>query len=118
MSDRMSFVAKLTIRPGQLEAFKVLIGEMVEVVQAKEPGALGYEYFVSADGTTVHICERYADSAAVMTHMANFAAFGERWDAAVAKMDVVAYGTPSDEVGVLLGSVGGTLMTPLAGFVR
>ena len=118
MSDRMFFVAKLSIRPGQLDAFKALIGKLVQAVEANEPGALSYEYFVSADSATVHVCERYADSAAVMTHMANFAAFAEQWDAAVAKTDIVAYGTPSGEVSGLLGGAGATLMTPLAGFVR
>jgi quinol monooxygenase YgiN len=79
---------------------------------------LNYEWFISEDSTTCHIYERYADSAAVMTHMGNFAAFGERWDAAAEITGATAYGAPSDEVKALVAGVGGTLMAPLGGFAR
>ena len=117
MSDNVFWVVELAIRPGQLQAFKALMNEMVEATQANEPGALNYEWFISGDGTTCHIYERYADSAAVMTHMGNFAAFGERWTAAVEATGMTLYGTPSDEVKAVFGGTG-TLMAPLGGFVR
>jgi quinol monooxygenase YgiN len=66
---------------GQLEVFKALVSGMVEATRANEPGALNYEWLISEDGTSCHIYERHADSAAVMTHMGNLGAFGERWAA-------------------------------------
>jgi quinol monooxygenase YgiN len=119
VSDNVFWIAELAIRPGQLDAFRALMNDMVEATKANEPGALNYEWFISEDSTTCHIYERYADSAAVLTHMGNFAAsFGERWAAAVEVTRATAYGTPSDEVKALLAGSGGTLMAPLGGFVR
>ena len=117
MSDNVFWVVELAIKPGQLDAFKALMNDMVAATQANEPGALNYEWFISEDGTTCHIYERYADSAAVMAHMGNFASFGERWAAAVEITGMTLYGTPSDEVkAIMAGS--GVLMAPLGGFVR
>ena len=62
VSDNVFWVVELAIIPGQLDAFKALMNEMVAATQADEPGALNYEWFISEDGTTCHIYERYADS--------------------------------------------------------
>ena len=50
------------------------MGEMVETTWSSEPDTLGYEWFISPDGKICHTCERYKDSAAVMTHMKNVGA--------------------------------------------
>jgi quinol monooxygenase YgiN len=118
VSDNVFFIAELAIRPGQLDAFKALMHDMVEATKANEPGALNYEWFISEDGTTCHIYERYADAAAALTHMANFAAFGERWAAAVEVTGATLYGTPNDEMKAMLAQSGGTAMAPLGGFAR
>ena len=90
MSDHILAVSELTIKPGELENFRALIGELVAATQAKEPDTLCYEYYISPDGKQCHIYERYADSAAVMTHMQNFAAFAERFMAAIQMTDTEA----------------------------
>ena len=118
MSDNVFWVVELAIKPGQLDAFKALMNDMVAATKANEPGALNYEWFISEDGTTCHIYERYADSAAVLAHAGNFAAFGERWAALTEVTRTNAYGTPSDEVKGLLGAFNATLLAPLGGFAR
>jgi quinol monooxygenase YgiN len=118
VSDNVFSLAELAIRPGQLDAFKALMHNMVEATKANEPGALNYEWFISEDSTMCHIYERYADSAAVMAHMGNFAAFAGRWEAAVEMKGATAYGAPSDEVKAVLAGAGGTLMAPWGGFAR
>ena len=118
MSDNVFWIAELAIRPGQLDTFKALMNDMVAATKANEPGALNYEWFINEDSTTCHIYERYVDSAAVMVHMGNFAAFGERWAAAVEVTRAMVYGAPSDEVKALLTGMGGTLMAPWGGFAR
>jgi quinol monooxygenase YgiN len=120
MSDHLVAVSELTIKPGELESFRALIGELVAATQANEPNTLCYEYFVSPDGKQCHIYERYADSAAVMTHMQNFAAFAERFMAAVEMTGTTIYGHPSAEVRELASGLGHgvVFMVPLAGFAR
>lgn len=118
MSDHILGVSELTIKPGELENFKALVSEMVDATQANEPNALNYEYFISPDGKQCHIYERYADSAAVMTHMKNFEAFAERFMAAVEMTAVTIYGNPSAEVREVVSGLGAVFMAPLAGFAR
>src|SRR5260370_35854454 len=52
---------ELAVKPGELENFQALIGEMVEAT-LEEPDTLSYERFVTDDGKFVHVYEGYEDS--------------------------------------------------------
>lgn len=119
MSDNVYWVLELTINDGQQEAFKALAAEMSEATQANEPGALNYEWTIGEDGKTVHIYERYADSAATMVHLAAFGAnFAERFLTVFTPTRFVVYGNASDEVKEALSGFGPAYLTPTAGFAR
>jgi len=51
----------------QMSEFKSIAAEMTEGTKP-EPGTLGYEWFVSADGKRFRLVETYADVAAVEAH--------------------------------------------------
>src|SRR5271167_1538414 len=53
-----------TINEGKLDAFEGIAQEMVAGTQ-KEPGALGYEWYVSADRKKCRLIETYTDANAV-----------------------------------------------------
>ncbi len=72
MNDAVHLLLALNIKEGELDNFKALVKEMVDATQANEPGTLNYEWFLSDDEKTCHLYERYADSAATMTHLASF----------------------------------------------
>lgn len=109
---------ELEVRPEQAEAFRTLMGEMVANTQANEPNTLNYEWSVNADGTVCHIFERYADSAAVMTHMKGFGRFADRFFAAVKPLRFHVYGAPSDEVKGALAALSPRYFGLAAGFHR
>ena len=71
MDEQISWRVELAVKPGELENFQALTGEMVEATR-EEPGALSYERFVTDDGKFVHVYERYADSAAALVHLRKF----------------------------------------------
>jgi hypothetical protein len=85
----------------------------------QEPGVLGYERYVSGDGTVVHALERFADSAAAAAHLR---AFGERFAGRflgmVERRRFTVYGSPSAEVRAVLDGFGATYLGPLGGFQR
>ena len=58
----------MAIRPGCLDDFTKLIGEMVSSAQA-ENGVLAYQRFISEDQQTVYVHERYEDSDAAAAHL-------------------------------------------------
>lgn len=66
-------VVRLTVNltpiEGQLEEFKSVASAMTAGTET-EPGTLGYEWFVSADGKHYRLVETYADAAAVEAHFA------------------------------------------------
>ena len=118
MDKQVSWVIELAVKPGQLEAFRTLMQEMVESTRA-EPGTLSYEWFVSADGGAVHIYERYVDSAATMTHLAGFGSkFAERFLALVSPTRFTVFGEPSDEARQALSGFGASFLSTFGGFVR
>jgi len=118
MGGQVSWVLEVAVKPGQLDAFRALMTEMVESTRA-EPGALNYEWFVSDDGGVVHLCERYADADATLAHLR---AFGERFAgrflAAVDPTRFTVMGTPSDEAKAALSGFGPTYLQPFGGFAR
>src|SRR5260370_9350341 len=67
MKGHVSWVNELAVKDGALESFRELMEEMVSGA-SNEPGTLAYEWYISHDGSAVHVVETYEDSAAVRAH--------------------------------------------------
>lgn len=118
MGDPVAWLVELAVKPGQLDRLRALTQEMVEATR-DEPGVLIYERFISADGTSVHLYERYADSAAALAHLRAFGhRFAGRFLALVERTRFTVYGTPSAEVKTVLDGLGATYLGPFGGFAR
>ncbi len=118
MSNTVSWMVELAVKPGQLDAFRALMEEMVAHAQT-EPDTITYEWFVSDDGGTMHIYERYADSAAALKSSNAFGEhFAERFTAAVNPTGFSVYGNPNDALREAQGGVGAQFLEPFGGFAR
>jgi quinol monooxygenase YgiN len=118
MDKQVSWLVEVEVKQGQLDAFKQLVSDMVEST-SPEPGTLSYEWFISDDGTLVHIYERYADSEALLTHFQGFLdKFAERFSAAVDLKRFAVYGEASDEAREALAALNPIFLGTLGGFVR
>ncbi len=114
----VSWVLEVAVQPGELEAFRALMDEMVASTRA-ESGALGYEWFVSEDGRVVHLYERYADSGAALAHLGIFVErFAGRFLDLVNPARLTVMGTPSDEVRAALSGFGPAYLAPFGGWMR
>ena len=112
MEDQISWRVELAVKPGELENFQALTGEIVEVTR-EEAGTLSYERFVTDDGKFVHVYERYADSAAALLHLRKFGKiFGERFVSIGGPHTVHRVRNPSDELKGLLDDFGATYLRP------
>lgn len=118
MEKHVSWVVELEVKDGALEAFKELMEEMVAGTSA-EPQTLAYEWYISGDGKTVHIFEKYADSDATVSHVSGFL---EKWAARfMESVDVtrfVVYGDPTPAAREILAGFGPTYLGPWGGFSR
>lgn len=64
----VQFNVSLTVNDGKLEAFQGIAQAMITGTQ-KEPGALGYEWYLSGDRKRYRLIENYQDANAVLAHM-------------------------------------------------
>jgi quinol monooxygenase YgiN len=112
----VAWLLELAVNPGQFDAVWALMEEMVASTRA-EPGALGYAWFVGEENRTVALYERYADSAAVLAHMATFRErFAPRFLAAMAPSRLTVLRDPSEEARQALAGLNPTYLGFLGGF--
>ena|SRR5579864_2326156 len=118
MHNEIYWIFTVSVKPGQFDEFKQLVAQIVRETK-KEPDALAYEYSMSSDQTTVHVFERYRDSAAVVKHIEQtFGPFAERFMSLVVAKGLVVYGTPNEEARKRLDGLGAACMTIFDGFSR
>ena len=107
MNGQICWHVELVIKPGRLESFRALTGEMVEFARS-ELGILSYQRFVSEDGKTVHAYERYADLTAALTHLGIFAKkFAEPFQDMVERKCFFVFGYPTAALKEALDGYGG-----------
>ncbi len=118
MSNTISWNLQMSVRDGQLNDARDLMNEMVAATR-QEPGTQNYEWFLSEDGKSCHVNERYADSGAAMVHLGNFGTnFADRFLACFEPTSLSVYGNPSSEVRAALDGFGATYLGWLGGFNR
>lgn len=119
MTDHVYWILELDINDGQTENFKTLMAEMIAATKQDEPGALDYQWSVTPDGKTVHILEKYEDSAATLVHMGNFGSkFAGRFMKVFTPKKFTLYGAPNADVMAALGPMGPVTMSSAGGFTR
>ena len=102
----------MAIRPGRLDGFEKLTGEMVAATRT-EGGVLSYQRFISDDRQTVYVHESYESSKAAADHLRKFAtAFGARYESMVERKHFIVFGDPSEELKGLLDIYGATFHKP------
>ena len=117
MSNQISWLLEVEILPGKLDDFRAVARDLIANTEP-ETGTLDYEYHLSPDEKTVHIFERYADSAAMLKHVAGFMNFAARFMAAGRPKSFSVYGKPSDEAKAALADLGPVYFSELGGFSR
>ena len=119
MSNNVSWLTELAIKPGALDNMKALMAEMIEATMANEPDALNYNWHLNDAGDSCHIYERYTDSAAALVHLTNFGAkFVDRFLGCMDLTRLTVYGKASDDVRAALDDFGATYYPSSTGFDR
>ena len=119
MATDISWTLEMSLKPEHEPALTALMTEMVGATSANEAGTLSYEWSLSADGATCHIFERYADSAAVLTHLGAFGEkFAGRFLELLTPVRFVVFGSPSPQVKEGLAILNPVYMRPIGGFNR
>ncbi len=71
-SDEISFIIDLKVNSNSSEDLNEFVNEITENVMKKESFCLEYGYYISEDGTSVTLYEKYVNSEGAIKHGQNF----------------------------------------------
>ena len=66
--DNLEVIARLKIRPGQLEGFKTQMAEILRATREKDTRTLRCDWFLSEDGTQCEVHELFPDEQGLIEH--------------------------------------------------
>jgi hypothetical protein len=116
--NEIRFRLELTIESSKIAECKKLVQDMVKVVEANEPDAINYEYYLNNAETSCVIIE--AQSEAALAHLKGVASqtiLSKIFNISrITRFDV--YGDPSKELQKVLTTFGVQLYRLFAGFNR
>ena len=117
MSENVIWTVEGTIKTGQREELLALMREMIASVEA-EAGTLNYEWTLGADGSSLHVYERYRDDAAVVAHLGTWARFAGRFTANVEITRFVVFSELSPALRETVAVMNPIYMRPIGGITR
>ena len=104
-------IGRFKFREGELEDFKRLSAQLMEIVRSKDTGTLKYEIYFNDDQSECIVLERYRDSQALIEHAEHFGDLSE----AIIRTGSFAgelIGEPSAELKAMLAGGPIRLFTP------
>ena len=72
-STELHAIVRFRFHDGDVEEFKRLSAQCMEIVRAQEPGTLQYDTFFNEDETECIVIERFRDSDSLIRHGENLA---------------------------------------------
>src|ERR1700716_1410025 len=76
-ANELQGIGRFKFHQGELEEFKRLAAQCMEIVRAKDTGTLQYDVYFNDDQSECIVLERYRDSAALIEHAAHLGDLGE-----------------------------------------
>ena len=102
--------ARLKIRDGELEAFKLQAAEIMRLTRENDTKTLRYDWFLSDDGTECEVHEGYVDPDALIEHARNVAeARDELFREFAYGHEMTLYGEPSPALAALIDQLAGVV---------
>jgi quinol monooxygenase YgiN len=102
-------IGRFKFREGELEKFKRLSAQLMEIVRSKDTGTMQYEIYLNEDQSEGIVLERYRDSDALVEHAGHIGALGTAIPGLISSE---LLGQPSDDLRAKLSGSGVRLFTP------
>jgi len=102
-------IGRFKFLEGELEQFKRLSAQLLEIVRSQDTGTLQYEIYFNDDQSECIVLERYRDSDALVEHAGHLGDLGRAIPGLVSSE---LLGEPSDDVKAKLVGSGVRLFTP------
>ncbi len=101
--ERITFHVVFALKANCLNSFKS-VAERFKNAASKEPGTVGYNFYLNAEETAFIFIETYANSEAVITHQNNTTAILADAKKLVNSITLQVLGNPSEALIKLLGN--------------
>jgi hypothetical protein len=99
MSGPFIFVGSHRIREGKLEEFRADAAALAGMVEEREPQLLGFNIFLSEDGTEATVLQIHPDADSMLTHMQVAQEHIEKGSAELLDtQEIRIFGPPNDAV--------------------
>ena len=109
--NELQGIARFEFGDGQLEEFKRLAAQGMEIVRNKDTGTVQFEIAFNDDQSECIILERYRDSQALIEHSEHFGDLGQAlFRAGWVSGELI--GEPSAELKAMMASSGIRIFTP------
>jgi quinol monooxygenase YgiN len=118
-AQTVHFNVSMNIHQEKLAAFEETAKAMIALTR-KEPGALGYEWYLSADRKSCRLLETYANADAALAHCTG-PVVGDLVPKLLKSVEVSSfevYGDPGPQVAAMLGAFGATIFKFSQGLSR
>lgn len=66
--ENLEVIARIKIRPGQLEGFKAQAAELLRLTQEKDSKTIRYDWFIDEDAMQCEVHEAYLDEEGMIEH--------------------------------------------------
>ena len=107
-----------TINDGKLDEFKSMAAGYISAVKQNDPDTLGYQWFVSEEGTRCLLQETFTSSEAMLTHLGNVGPSLPELIAVAPITRLEVLGTVSDAAREALATLNAVHFPHLGGFNR
>jgi quinol monooxygenase YgiN len=77
--DHLQVIARMKVRPGQLEGFKTQAAEILRLAQEKDTQTLRYDWFINEDDTDCEVHEAYLREEGLIEHNQHVVAARDAW---------------------------------------
>ena len=93
----LKVTAKFKIKPGNLEAFKAVIPEIIAEVMESDPGTVVYEWYLNEELMECVVWEVYKDSDSLLAHTGNVGGYLDQL-VNLSDISIEIYGNPNEEL--------------------
>ena len=77
--DRLQVIARVKVRPGQLEGFQTRAAEILRLAQEKDTQTLRYDWFINQDETDCEVHEAYLSEQGFIEHNQHVIEVRDAW---------------------------------------
>ena len=117
MSKNIMWAVEGQIKPGKKDLFTQVMTDLVHTAN-NELVTIIYEWTVAANGTDIHIYERYEDEVAAQVHLGAWSQNGPRFTDVVQITQITVFSALSQELRAAFAGPETVFMSPMRGFIR